>query len=124
MIRHAFFGGGLRRSPGPALAVSALAVAMIEAAGFRLLIAAIGGAVLNPVGQLATGVAAIELSPLTGGTDEEDNPTTWRLAGALAERGVTVIKHVKSRSGWTAETEGGKMQCTYNLCFGNGASKV
>ena len=174
MIRQDFCGAGLRRSPGLAPVVSALAVAMIEATFLRLLMAAVGVAMLKPASEFAAGVAAIDLSPLTGGTDIEDHFTTRRLAEALPERGVTIIgavcnwmygngisakqydparvskrdspfdplvgrgkprllrraapcrcdarqsghaiasqyQHVKSQSGWTAETEGGKMHAT------------
>lgn len=102
MIRHA--------SRSLALAIGARAILMIEAAFLRWLMATVGGAALNPAGECAAGLAAIDLSPLTRWTDEEDKAATQRLAGALPERSVTIIRHVKSRSGWTAETEGGKIR--------------
>jgi hypothetical protein len=102
MIRHA--GRGL------SLAVSARAILMIEAAFHRLLMAAVGNAVPDPAGEFAAGFAAIDLSPLAGGADIEDKAATRRRAGALPERRVTIIGHVESRSGWTAETEGGTMR--------------
>ncbi|MGH9847238.1 MAG: hypothetical protein ACREEM_51740 [Blastocatellia bacterium] len=104
MIRHA--------NRSLALAIGARAILMIEAAFLRLLMAAIGGAVLNPASELAAGGAAIDLSPLTSWTNEEDNAATRSLAEALPERSVTVIRHVESRSGWTAETEGRKMHAS------------
>ena|SRR5262245_14220254 len=116
MIRHA--SGCL------ALAISALAVAMIETAFLRLLMTAVGNTVPHEAGKTAAGVAAIGLSPLTRGADEENNAAAWRAAEALPEGTMTIIRQMGPRSGWTAETEGGKMQPRKNLCFRNGASKV
>jgi hypothetical protein len=116
MIRHA--SGCL------AFAVSALAVAMIQAAFLRLLMTAVGNTVPQEAGKTAAGVTAIDLSPLTRGTDEEDNAAIRRAAEALPEGSMTIIRQRGPRSGWTAETEGGKMQPRKNLCFRNGASKV
>lgn len=107
-----------------AQAVSALAIIVIETAFLRLLMTTVGDAMPDPAGEFTAGVTAIDLSPLTMRTDVEDDTATRGLTGALTERSMMVIKHVRSRSGWTAETEGGKMQCKYNLCFGNGVSKV
>jgi len=116
MIRHA--------SRSLAFAISAPAVAMIQAAFLRLLMTAVGNTVPDSAGKTAAEVAAIGLSPLTRGTDEEDHAATRRAAEALPERSVTIIRQVGLQSGWTAETEGGKMQPRKNLCFRNGASKV
>lgn len=116
MIRHA--------SRCLALAIIALAVAMIQAAFLRLLMTAVGDTVPDSAGKTAAGVAAIDLFPLTRGTDEEDHAAIRRAAEALPERSVTIIRQMGPRSGWTAETEGGKMQPRKNLSFRNGASKV
>jgi hypothetical protein len=72
--------------------------------------ATVGDAMPDPAGELTAGFTAIDLSPLAMRTDEEDYAATRSVTGALTERGVLVIKHVRSRSGWTAETEGGKMR--------------
>lgn len=48
--------------------------------------------------------------PLARAADVEDPAAIGRRANALPERSVLGIGHVKSRSGWTAETEGGTMR--------------
>jgi len=104
MIRHAFC------QAGSAPAVSALAITMIEPPFGRLLMAAVGGAALNAARQSAAGDRAINLPAFTRGADEEDIPATGSQAEALAEGRRTLLNHVEPRSGWTAETEGGKIK--------------
>lgn len=104
MIRHA-------RS-GAALPVSALPVTMIEPAFGGLLMAAVGGAALQPAGTCATGATAINLAALTGRADEEDPAAARRATGALPVRSRTNRRHVGDQVGWTGTTEGGKIQAT------------
>ena len=85
MIRHA--------NRGASQAVDALAIAVIESSFFGLLVTAIGLAQLKPAGLLATGIAAIDLSPLTLRADEKENAATRRAAKALPEWSVTLIRH-------------------------------
>ena len=63
MIRHA--------SPPAALAVLSLAVPVIEPPFRTLLVAAVGAAPLTKSGLLAAGDAAIALSAITAGAEEE-----------------------------------------------------
>ncbi len=86
MIRHA--------SRCLALAISALAVAMIQTTFLRLLMTAVGDTVPDSAGKTTTGVAAIDLFPLTRGTDEENNAATRRAAEALPEGSVTAIRQM------------------------------
>jgi hypothetical protein len=102
MIRHA--------SRGLALAPGARAILMIEAALLRLLMTAVGVAMLNPAGEPTTDRAAIDLAPLARAADVEDPAAIGRRANASPEGSVLGIGHVKSRLGWTAETEGGTMR--------------
>lgn len=96
MIRHAFCSGGLRRGPGLAAPVSALAVAVIEAAFFGLLMATIGEAVLSAAGELATGIATVDLLLITTWADEEKSATARRATKALPKGRLTIIRHVDS----------------------------
>ncbi len=86
-----------------------MTVAVIETAFFRLLVAAIGLAMLNHAGELTTGITAINLSSLTLRTDEKENAATRRTTKALPKRSFTLLMHNCLRVGWTAETEGGKI---------------
>jgi hypothetical protein len=96
MIRHTFCRGGLK--PGDSLAppVSALAVAVIEAAFFRLLMAAIGDAVFSEAGEFATGFATVDLLLVTAWADEEHIATARRETKALPKGGLTIIRHLDS----------------------------
>lgn len=79
MIRHA----------RTALAISSLSVAVIKPTFFRLLMAAIGCALLNTARELAAGITTINLTTLTFGADEEDLATIRRSTKALSVRLVT-----------------------------------
>jgi hypothetical protein len=92
MIRHAFCRGGLRRGAGLAPPVSALAVTMIEAAFFGLLMAAIGDAVSSAACELAT----VDLLLITTWADEENSATARRATKALSKRSLTIISHVNT----------------------------
>ena len=96
MIRHVFCSCGLK--PGDSLAppVSALAVAVIEAAFFGLLMATIGDAVFSEAGAFATGFAAVDLLLVTAWADEEHIATARRETKALPKGGLTIIRHVDS----------------------------
>jgi len=96
MIRHAFFGCGLRCGKGLAPPVGALAVAVIEAAFFGLLMATIGGAVFSEAGEFATGFATVDLLLVTAWADEEHIATARRETKALPKGGLTIIRHVDS----------------------------
>ena len=92
MIRHTFCRGGLK--PGDSLAppVSALAVAVIEATFFGLLMATIGDAVFSEAGEFAT----VDLLLVTAWADEEHIATARRETKALPKGGLTIIRHVNS----------------------------
>lgn len=92
MIRHAV---------GAACAITALLVAMIEAAFSRLLMAAIGGAALRAACLFAARLAAIDLSAFAGRADEEDDAAG---AYALAKRSGTSGMHRYTSAGWTVLT--------------------
>lgn len=94
MIRHVFCSGRLRGGQGLAPPVSALAIAVIEAAFFGLLMTTIGEAVLSEAGEFATGVAAIDLLLITIRADEEQSATARRGTKALPKNSLTIIKHV------------------------------
>lgn len=96
MIRHAFCSGRMRRGEGLAPPVGALAVAVIEAAFFGSLMATVGEAVVRAAGELAAGVAAIDLLPLTTRTDEEKSATAWRPTKALPKGRLTIIRQVNT----------------------------
>lgn len=93
MIRHAFCSGCLRPGEGLALPISGLAVDVIEATFFGLLMAAIGDAVFNATGEFATEDAAVDLSPITMWADEEHNATARRRTKALPKSSLTDIRH-------------------------------
>ena len=92
MIRHVFCSCGLK--PGDSLAppVSALAVAVIEAAFFGLLMATIGDAVFSEAGEFATEVAAIDLRLITIRADEEQSATARLATKALPKRSLAIIR--------------------------------
>jgi hypothetical protein len=96
MIRHAFFRCGLRCGTGLTPPVSALAVAVIEAAFFGLLMATIGDAVFSAAGEFATGFAAIDLLLIATLADEEHIATARRETKALPKGGLTIIRHLDS----------------------------
>jgi len=83
---------------------------MIEASFFGLLMAAVGFTMLNQAGMLATFNTAINLSSFTVRADEEDRATTRHTTKALSEWSLTLLIHRLNRTGWTAETEGEKIQ--------------
>jgi hypothetical protein len=101
LIRHA------NRSQSQA--VGALAVAVVEPSFFRLLMAAIGLAQLQPASELAAVRTAICLSSLTTGANEKQSAATRRAAKALPKWSLTLLMHGPIRIGWTSETEGEKM---------------
>ena len=91
------------------LTIGALMIAMVEAARLRLLMTKACGATLNLAGKTAAGEAAIYLSALARVADKEDGAASWGATKALPEWGVTVITQLESRTRWTTETEGGKI---------------
>jgi len=94
MIRHVFYRGRMRRGDRLAPPVGALAIAVIEAALFGLLMAAIGEAVFGEAGEVATKVAAIDLLPLPTRTDEEKSAAARRRTKALPKGRLTIIRQV------------------------------
>jgi hypothetical protein len=94
MIRHAFFGAAHEWRAGFAPPISGLAITVIEAAFFGLLMATISLAALDAAGELATGVAAVDLPLITMWADEEKSATAWRTTEALPEGSLTIIRHV------------------------------
>lgn len=93
MIRYVFCRVGLQRGLGFALAVSALAVAIIEPAFLGLPMAAVGGAELRPAGEGAAGGTAVDLPSFAGGANEEQNPTARPATKAVSERSGTSSGH-------------------------------
>lgn len=89
MIRHAL---------GVAGAMTALMIAMIEAAFRRLLMAEIGGAALRAARLFAARQAAIDLPAFAGGTNEEDDAAG---AYALTKGSGASGMHQRTRAGWT-----------------------
>jgi hypothetical protein len=75
-----------------ALPISGLAIAVIEAAFCGLLMATIGEAVLAAAGELATGIATVDLLPIATWADEEHRATAWRPTKALPKRSLTIIR--------------------------------
>jgi hypothetical protein len=71
-----------------------LAVAVIKAAFFGLLMATIGDAVFSEAGAYATVFAAVDLPLVTAWADEEDIATARRATKALPKGGLTIIRHV------------------------------
>lgn len=65
--------------------VGSLTVAVIEATFLGLLMAAISNPMLQAAGELAAGVATIDLSPFALRTDEKDHAATRPAAKALPE---------------------------------------
>jgi hypothetical protein len=112
MIRHVFYSCGLK--PGDSLAppVSALAVAVIEAAFFGLLMAAIGDAVFSEAGAFATEFAAVGLLLVTARADEEHIATARRETKALPKGGLTIIRHVDSGNNGQPRPKMGKCGST------------
>lgn len=96
MIRHTFCRCGLKPGDGLAPPVSALAVAVIEAAFFGLLMAAIGDAVFSEAGAFAAEFAAVGLLLVTARTDDEHIATARRETKALPKGGLTIIRHVNT----------------------------
>lgn len=96
MIRHTFCRGGLKQGSGLAPPVSALAVAVIEATFFGLLMAAIGDAVFSEAVAFATGFATVDLLLITTRADEENSATARRETKALPKGGRTIIRHVNT----------------------------
>ena len=92
MIRHVFYRGRMRLGERLAPPVGALAIAVIEAAFFGLLMATIGEAVVREAGELATEVAAIDLRLLTIRADEEQSATARRGTKALPKRSLAIIR--------------------------------
>jgi hypothetical protein len=96
MIRHTFCSCGLRCGKGLAPPVSPLAVAVIEAAFFGLLMATIGDAVFSEAGEFATEFATVGLLLVTAWANEEHIATARRETKALPKGGLTIIRHVDS----------------------------
>jgi hypothetical protein len=69
-----------------------LAVAVIEAAFFGLLMATIGEAVMSQASKFATGVAAIDLLLITIRADEEQSATARRPTKAWPKRSLAIIR--------------------------------
>src|SRR5262249_51429477 len=96
MIRHTFCRGGLRPGEGLALPISALAVAVIEAAFFGLLMATISDAVLSAAGEAGGGGATVDLLRITTWADEKKRATARRATKALPKGSLTIIRQVDS----------------------------
>jgi hypothetical protein len=92
MIRHVFYGRGGGGS-GQALAVSALTIAMIEAAFLRSLMPEIGGAQLQTTSHIATTRATVDLAAITMRTDEEHPSAASGSAKALPEKQFHIRQH-------------------------------
>jgi hypothetical protein len=87
MIRHA-----------PSLPVALLSVPMIVSALPTLLMPAIGGAPLPKPGYLAAGEAAIALSAITVGAQEEQSPTVRDEARSLSKNHFASGRHACSQA--------------------------
>jgi len=98
MIRHVFYGRGCGAS-GQAPAVSALTIAMIEAAFLRSLMPEIGSAQLQAASQVAAVRATVDLATITMRADEEHPPTAWRTAKALSEKQLNLSQHRSTKCG-------------------------
>jgi hypothetical protein len=98
MIRHTFYGRGSGRS-GQAPAVSALTIAMIEAAVLWLLMPEISGAQLQTASRIATTGTAVNLAAITMRADEEHQPTAWSPAKALPEKQFHIRQHRSAKWG-------------------------
>ena len=85
MIRHARLAA--------AFAVVPLTVAMIEAAFRALLMAAIGGAPLAQTRLLAAWIAAITLSAVAFGAEEEQGAAFGNKAKPLSQNHFAVRRH-------------------------------
>jgi len=94
MIPYVFCESGLRTGLGFAPAGSALVIAIIEAAFFRLPIRAVGVAELRPAGEAATGGAAIDLPSFARRANEEQNSTARPTTKAMPERSGMIVRHV------------------------------
>lgn len=125
MIRHAIVD---RRLPGRRLAqsISALTISMIESAFKAELMPAAGLALLCGTSSEATGMAAIAMSPVTMGTDEEHGAAIGRRAELLVEDEVVVRRHPGLGEGcWTSGARRWQHSLAFEECCLNlGATKV
>jgi hypothetical protein len=112
MIRHAFCSCGLRCGKGLAPPVNALAVAVIKAAFFGLLMATIGDAVFSETGKFATGFATVDLLLVTAWADEEHIATARRATKAWPKGGLTIIRHVNTGQDGQPRPKVGKCRLT------------
>jgi hypothetical protein len=79
--------------------ILALAIAMVQAPFWTLLVAAVGQAVLLPTRLLPTEVAAVVLSPVTVATDPEDQTAVASTANSLPEDNFAVGRHPRPKVG-------------------------
>ena len=81
------------------MAVSALAVAMIELSFGASLVPLIGAAALPPPGFGAAGFAAVALSPVAVPADPEDSVASDSRTNALTEDHLAMKIHVRPETG-------------------------
>jgi hypothetical protein len=81
------------------MAVSALAVAMIELSFGASLVPLIGAAALPPPGFGAAGFAAVALSPVAVPTDPEDSVAADNRTNTLTKDHLAMKIHVRPRTG-------------------------
>lgn len=136
MIRHAFFAwerlGGFtwrrwfqnrlrNRAISQASAISALTIAMVQTSFGRLLMAAIGGAMIHQGRGVAATPPAINLPSVTRRTDLEDKSAIEGRTDASPKNGWGMILQAGLGLDRQPESEDGKIRPDKVLCLGNGA---